>query len=214
MAMSSDRKDRKERLTDSKSGAWASSSQDYLRLANDLFEQSYAYARRFDGNISPYPIAGIPLLVSTLRALLIEANSGMFGLGRDFGAITRLANDQNEIGLVSEKYVDIGSNAATELSLLYEVRNEIVHPAHMPAGTKHNTPLNMLPLRERGLLQSLGKLDSDYTWISQLQSHRLFRWSFVTVERVAKAVLERHHAMKDYGAFHVTCYGEYRAHDL
>ncbi len=212
--MPSDRKDRKERLTESKSGAWASSSQDYLLLANDLFEQSFAHAKRFDGNVSPYPIAGIPLLVSTLRALLIEANSGMFGVDRDFGAMVRLANDQNETGLVSEKYIGIGSDTANDLSLLYEVRNEIVHPAHTPAGTKHNTPLNMLPLRDRGLLQSSGKSDSDYTWISQLHSHRLFRWSFVTVERVAEAVLTRHYAMNGYEASHLKCYGKYREHDL
>src|SRR5258708_10983711 len=200
MAMLSDRKDRKGRLAEAKGGAWASSSQDYLRLANDLFGQSFAYAKRFDNNVSPYPIAGIPLLVSTLRALLVEANSGMYGLDRDFDAMKRLANDPNEIELVSEKYVGVGSNAAQELSLLYEVRNEIVHPAHTPAGTKHNTPLNMLPLRERGLLQSSGKPDGDYTWISQLQSHRLFRWSFFTVEQVAEVVLARHHSIKDYGA--------------
>ena len=212
--MPSDRKDRKERLTEAKSGAWASSSQDYLRLANDLFKQSCAYAERFDNNVSPYPIAGIPLLISTLRALLIEANSGMYGLDRDFGAMGRLANDQNEIGLISEKYISINSESAQALALLYEVRNEIVHPAHTPAGTQHNTPSNMLPLREHGLLQSSGKPDSDYTWISQLQSHRLFRWSFVTVERVAEAVLTRHHSMKDCRAKHLECYREYREYDL
>ena len=173
-----------------------------------------AHAKRFGNNISPYPIAGIPLLVSTLRALLIEANSGMYGADSDLGAMRRLATDQNEIELVAKKYIGVGSIAAQELSLLYEVRNEIIHPAHMPAGTSHNTPLNMLLLRERGLLQSSGKPDSDYTWLSQLQSHRLFQWSFVTVEQVAEAVLANHHSMQDFAALHLKCYAKYRKYDL
>ena len=210
----SSRKDRKERLTESRGGAWASSSQDYLRLANDLFEQSFAYSKRFDGNVSLYPIAGIPLLVSTLRALLIEANSGMFGLDRDAKALTRLANDQNEIGLVSEKYVGLGSDMAKELPLLYEVRNEIVHPAHTPAGTPHGTPVGMLRLRELGLLQSTDADNTDYTWISQVQSHRLFRWAFSVIESVAAIVLKKHHLDEESFTFHMQSYARYKENDL
>ena len=206
----SSRRDRKERLTEFRSGAWASSSQDYLRLANDLFEQSFAYAKCFDGNVSPYPIAGIPLLVSTLRALLIEANSGMFGLDRDIDALTRLVNDQNEIGLVSEKYVGLGSGAAEELPLLYEVRNEVVHPAHMPAGTPRGTPVGMLRLKELGLLQSTGTDNGDYNWISQVQSHRLFCWAFSTIESVAAIILKKHHRDEEGFAFHMESYARYK----
>ena len=210
----SSREDRKKRLTESRSGAWASSSQDYLRLANDLFEQSFAYSKRFDGNVSLYPIAGIPLLVSTLRALLIEANSGMFGLDRDAEALTRLGNDQNEIGLISEKYVGLGSDVAKKLLLLYEVRNEIVHPAHTPAGTPHGTPVGMLRLRELGLLQSTDADNTDYTWISQVQSHRLFRWAFSVIESVAAIVLKKHHLDEESFTFHMQSYARYKENDL
>jgi len=195
-------------------GAWASSSQDYLRLAVDLYRLSSEYAKKYDGNVSMYPIAGIPLLISTIRAALIEANSGMFGLGQDKSSMACLASDQNEIGLIREKYVKANTEVAVDFALLYEVRNEIVHPAHTPAGTKHNTPKNMLPLRERGLLQSAGREEGDYTWISQLQSHRLFRWSFFTVERVAEVVLGQHYSRQDSRAAHFQSYQAYRKYDL
>lgn len=208
------REERKRRLTSNLGGVSASSSQDYLRVAVDLYALSAEYSRRHDGNVSEYALAGIPLLLSTLRALLIEANSGMLIGGRDMAAMKRLANDQNEVALVREKYVGSESEAGIDIALLYEVRNEIVHPAHTASGTKHNTPINMLPLRERGLLQSTGKETSDYTWIAQLQSHRLYRWSFLTIERVAEAVLNAHHPVDDHRDAWFKCYQAYRAYDL
>lgn len=211
--MASGRTERNNRLIQTREGAWASSSQDYLKLAVDLYELSSNYAKKYDGNVSAYPIAGIPLLISTVRALLIEANSGIFGLDKDALSMGRLAGP-NEVGLITEKYVGVGTQAAIDIVLLYEVRNEIVHPAHTPAGTKHNTPVNMLPLRERGLLQSTGRDDCDYEWIAQLQSHRLFRWSFLTIEGIAKAVIDRHHSIKDFAVSHFKNYQEYRMYDL
>ena len=84
-----------------------------------------------------------------------------------------------------------------DLRLLVEIRHEIVHPAHRPTGNSTNTPLYLAPLRERGLLQSAGE-ESDYVWLSQLQSHRLFRWSFQTVEQVVAILLE-HHQVRSHG---------------
>jgi hypothetical protein len=205
-------KDWGERVVQNSGGTSASCSVDGVRLAGDLYRFSSEYSKKYDGNVSPYPLAGIPLLVSTIRALLIEANSGMFGLGRDESSLIRLAQDQNEIDLICEKYVGANTEVAVDIALLQEVRNEIVHPSHTPAGTKHNTPTNMLPLRHRGLLQSTGQEERDYTWIAQLQSHRLFRWGFFTIERIAKAVLCQHDSTN--AAAHLKCYQEYREHDL
>jgi hypothetical protein len=212
--MASGRTDRKARLTEARAGWCATASQDYLSLAVNLYSLSSAYAKKRDGNASIYPLAGIPLLVSTIRALLIEANSGMCGNRSDPKSMARLAKDPNEIGLISEKYQSGNPNVAIDIALLYEVRNEIVHPAHTPSGTTHNTPTNMLPLRDRRLLRSAGKDDGDYGWIAQLQSHRLFRWAFFTVERVAEAVLSTHYSMQDDCALHLGSYRAYQKHDL
>jgi len=159
-----------------------------------------------------YALAGIPVLLSTLRALLIEANRGMYGLGENRGSLKRLASEPNEIKLISENYLQWPKNL--ELSLLYEVRNEIVHPAHTPSGAKHNTPDPMLLLRELNLLQSTSSETSDYVWISQLQSHRLFRWAFQFSELVAGKVIERHHSSKGDGLSHLDSYQTYKKYDL
>src|SRR4051794_2295941 len=69
---------RRARLVEEHSGSWASSSQDFVYLAADLFGQSAKYAKEVNGNCSPYVLAGIPMLVSALRAFLIELYSGIF----------------------------------------------------------------------------------------------------------------------------------------
>lgn len=74
---------------------------------------------------------------------------------------------------------------------LVQVRNEIAHPAHLPGGDESNTPAYLEPLQAAGLLQSTGSV-ADYTWISQLQSHRLFRWAFATVRHTVEVLLASH----------------------
>ncbi|WP_129782613.1 hypothetical protein [Peristeroidobacter soli] len=207
------RQDRSGRLTESRGGAWASSSQDYVRLAHLLFEQSSSCARALDGNCSIYPLAGIPVLCSALRALLIEANSGMYGAGESRDLMKKLASAANELSIFSEKYA-VPQLLREKLALLYEVRNEIVHPAHMPAGTTHGTPAYLLPLRDAGLLQSTKRDNSDYTWMAQLQSHRLFAHAFETIESSASIILERHHVSAESRSLHLESYARYKAVDL
>lgn len=64
------------------SGAWGTSSQDFIHLANLLFEKSAAYAKHVDGNCSIYTWAGIPMLFSALRCLLVELNEGSLTASR------------------------------------------------------------------------------------------------------------------------------------
>jgi hypothetical protein len=184
-------------------------SQDYLRHATKLYEHSATYARSVDGNCSPYALSGLPILFSTLRAMLIEANSGMYGAGRDQEALKQLAHDTNEIPFLAKKY-RLSEEQNSHLSLLYDARNEIIHPSHMPAGTSHGTPVNMVRLRELGLLQSTGTDNSDYTWISQLQSHQLFRWAFAAIEDATGIVLKEHHPVGESLTLHIQSYTRYR----
>lgn len=211
--MPSVRTERGLRLTETRGGVWGSSSQDYLRLANDLYSLSRSYAKSHDGNVSIYTLAGIPILVTTIRALLIEANSGMYGSTRHEEILARLAKDQNEVQLVQEKYLASGS-LAEDFKFLHEVRNEIVHPAHTPAGTMHNTPKYMQPLRVRGLLQSKGDNLPDYNWLDQLQSHRLFNWAFTVIEPIAEAVLKKHQPNYEMRELQLKCYSQYLELDL
>ena len=104
------------------------------------------------------------MLFSALRALLIEANSGMYGTTEDAAALKKLDDHLNDVGFIKEQY-GLSKDLGDRLSLLYDVRNEIVHPSHRPAGTPHNTPASMLRLRELGALQSTNRTDCDYNWM-------------------------------------------------
>ena len=94
-----------------------STSQDYAYLAGLLFRDSARYARRCDGNVSIYTFAGIPLLFSTLRALLIECNDGIYGKGRDANVLARLEKDRNELSLLKDRYL-VGDDVLQDLGLL------------------------------------------------------------------------------------------------
>ena len=52
-------------------------------------------------------------------------------------------------------------------------------------------PAYLQPLRDGRLLQSTGH-ESDYLWIAQLQSHRLFTWAFETVRETVDVLLVNH----------------------
>lgn len=90
------RKSRSDRLTSHHAGAWASNSQDYAVLAGDLFALSAGAAARNKKLMSAFVFAGLPLLFSALRALLIECNSGIYGVERDTAALGSLARDPND----------------------------------------------------------------------------------------------------------------------
>ena len=185
------RESRQSRVSGDMGGAWGSSSQDFLRLANVLFEKSAAYAKGVDGNCSVYTLAGIPMLLSALRCLLIELNAGMYSGSRsNTDVLADLASTSNDIKFVLEHYA-VSAELKEQLQILFEVRNEIIHPAHRPAAERNNTPTYLSSLQQVGLLQSTGA-DTDYIWISQLQSHKLFTWAFTTISSTVDILLRAH----------------------
>lgn len=184
---------RKMRVREQHGGVWGSHSQDFARLANLLYEHSAAYAKRIDGNSSIYTLAGIPVLFSALRCLLVELNSGIFGnLADDRQALDELANSASEVRLIVRRY-ELPDAIRGRLALLEQVRHEILHPAHRPGEEESGTPAYLNTLKEQGLLQTTGH-ESDYTWITQLQSHKLFRWAFETIAETVMLLLQRHSA--------------------
>ncbi len=183
------RKSRHSRVLEERSGTWGSSSQDFLHLANLLFEKSVAHAKQTDGNCSVYVLAGIPILFSALRCLLIELNAGMYSGLRNKNGLAELTVASNDIEIILRRY-SIPADLKERLIFLLEIRNEIIHPAHRPE-EKNGTPAYLLPLRHAGLLQSTGS-DADYIWISQLQSHKLLTWAFATVRETVEILLSTH----------------------
>ena len=186
------RESRRSRVTEDNSGAWGSSSQDFVRLASLLFERSAIYAKNAGGNCSIYTLAGIPMLFSALRCLLIELHSGMLNATRcDAAVLTKFAESANDVRVIIECYPTLPVDLRENLQLLLDVRHEIVHPAHRPGPEKDNTPTYLSSLRKAGLLQSTD-VEIDYIWLSQLQSHRLFRWAFDTIRGTVDVLLRAH----------------------
>lgn len=212
--MSYGRKDREARLVDPKSGSWASSSQDFARLANLLYEHSVNYARQTDGNCSIYTLAGIPILFSALRCFLIEMNAPLLHSSEaaaDPMRMKALASTSNEVCFLLKQY-RLPVELKKKMELLLEVRHEIIHPAHLPSGEKHNTPAYLETLRKEGILQSTGR-ESDYVFVEQLQSLRLFRWAFETIREVVELVLTSHHGNKSVLQPMLDSYSRYKEFD-
>jgi hypothetical protein len=198
--------DRKDRILSPKSGAWGSSSQDLVRLSLLLMSDSKLYASKYDNNFSVYALAGIPVLFSALRALLIEVNAGMYGISRKPDRLQELAQSRNEIEYICKYYV-CEAALIESLKLAYEIRNEIAHPSHMPAGTIDGTPEYLSILRDRGLLQ-------DGIWLSQLQSHRLFYWVAETIELVVNKILSNHYENEESKSNHLDTWSLFRSESL
>jgi hypothetical protein len=184
------RKSREARLLENAPGSWGSSSQDFAYLVLLLYRHSDEYARAHDGNVCPYVLAGIPMLLAAVRCLLIELASGMFGNTHDQSRLKALATSDNDIEYAISRY-PVPKALAEDMRLLVQIRHELLHPSHRPSGTPDNTPSYLEDLRQRNLLQSTGKIP-DYVWIDQLKSHRLFRWACITVEELVDILLTSH----------------------
>lgn len=210
----SGRKSRKSRLVENNSGAWGSSSQDFVRLANLLFAHSLAYAKQADGNCSIYAFSGIPTLFSALRCLLIEVNASMYSACTDSPQrveMVKIEKTNNDIQLILDHY-PVSENLREKLKLLVQVRHEIIHPAHRPSREKNNTPSYLSQLRQEDLLQSSGN-ESDYIWLSQLQSHKLFRWAFQVVEETVQVILSTHRIEENTSDGLLASYSKYRQYE-
>jgi hypothetical protein len=75
-----------------------------------------------------------------------------------------------------------------EAGLLIEVRNEMVHPVPLPVGGRDNCPEYLRRLKETGLLNSTG-LATDYLFVDQMASHKLFAWSCRVTRDLAQYVV-------------------------
>jgi len=206
------RKSRESRVREGLSGPWGTSSQDFVYLAGLLYGHSAEYAKRLDGNCSAYTLAGIPILFSALRCLLIELNADIYLTGRaNPGVLAELAKSSNDVKVILKHY-SIPTELRDRLKLLVQVRHEILHPAHRPSGDAGNTPAYLEPLRRAQLLQSTGG-DSDYIWLDQLKSHRLFSWGFRTVKQTVAILVEAHQLPPFKAAGLIASYSDYETPD-
>jgi hypothetical protein len=177
------RREREARYQGHLSGWTATHSQDYLFLASRLYGLSYEEATKAaKGNASFYVFAGIPILLAALRALVAEYEFIVFLPTR------RKPPDVNTKAFVTD-YAIVG-DLLDDLNDLIELRNEIIHPAHATCGAKDNWPPYLTRVKGKGLLNSTGKPQSDYTMLGQMASHRLFTWAVGVTRELYVRVIE------------------------
>ena len=130
------------------------------------------------------------MLLSALRCLLIELAGGLYTIPLPQSPeLDELAGTANDIQFVVRHY-EVPADLKADLLLLWEIRNEIIHPAHGPGRDGRMTPEYLLALRDRDLLQST-RTDTDYIWIEQLKSHNLFKWSFSIIRETVGVLMQR-----------------------
>jgi hypothetical protein len=176
-------RDRQKRLNDRNPGSWATSSQDYLFVVSKLYALSWREAKRSaNENWSAYAYAGIPLLVSSIHAFIVEYEN-----------IAQPKSDLQKIldlPATLERRYGITGSLLEDFKDLYEVRNELIHPAHLPPGTPDNWPEYLRRIKDLGLLNTTGGPDGDHHLLGQIASHRLFGWATDVAKRVFYAIAQ------------------------
>src|ERR1035437_112165 len=176
-------RERQQRLTNRKPGQSATSSQDFLFVASKLYALSWREAKKsVNGNWSGYAYAGIPLLISSIHAFIVEYEY-MLRPKADLQDIVAL-------DAILEKRYGVSGYLLQDVKDLYEIRNELTHPAHLPPGTPDNWPEYLRRIKALGLLNSTGKSDADYDLLSQVASHKLFLWATDVTKRVFQAIVQ------------------------
>jgi hypothetical protein len=160
----------------------STTSQEFLVLVARLFELSKRSAAKADGgNYSSFTFAGLPMLLAALQALVVEYEYLLNPLGV---APPPDINGPDFLGRyrVSGQLLD-------DFNDLIELRNEIIHPAHVPTGTPDNWPAYLGRVKDLGLLNTTGTPGGDYALFDQLASHRLFEWAIGVVRSLYGAVI-------------------------
>jgi hypothetical protein len=178
------RVERTDRISQRKSGAWGTSSQDLLMVVANLFRLSEQEASsRPDGNTSRYVYAGIPLLLAAAHSFIIEYEGMM-----NVGPMPANLSKREPLVKLMEGY-GATSDLLTDLGDLVEIRNEIIHPVPLPAGTPDNWPHYLRRVKQKGLLTTTGNPDADYIMMGQIASHRLFKWAIEVTKQVYAVIV-------------------------
>ena len=95
------------------------------------------------------------------------------------------------IGVITRRQGLNFDDIFTNMDLVVEVRNEIVHAVPVPMGTPWNVPARLLPLHEIGVLMTTGRAEADYTLHGKFRSYALAYWCWEQID-IAAGLLVKH----------------------
>ncbi len=179
------RQERNERLAGRLSGSMASSSADFMHLVQRLHAQSAAYNAKHDHNFSPFAWAGIPILFSAVRCFAIEHASYW---PRNDEILSKLVEGSDFKTILD--FYNVPAQLKNDAELIWEIRNEIIHPGHLPTGTGDNWPNSLRTIKDQGLLHSAGSDRGDYDILHQMASHKLFTHCVHVIRGVVVVIIE------------------------
>ncbi len=182
------RQQRENRIRSPKCGASGTSSADFFHLVEKLYRQAKTEAKSLDGNTTIYTWAALPMLVSGLSALVVEREA-MFKNQRDERRVHLLLTEALPDQFKTLYKVRGGLLGC--LKQLVQLRNEIIHPAHLATGPVI-WPRELSQTKKRGLLNSPPKESEEYLLLDQLKSLRLLEWAMQIVEQLKKVVADYH----------------------
>jgi len=183
-------KDRVDRVKQRKTGQWSSVSSDLLYLAARLYQLSEKEANAsIDKRTSKMVFAGIPLLLSSLAALIIECESIDVLTAPAVEPLVPLPK------VLSEKY-GMSGELLKDFECPCEVRNEIVHPVPLPTGTKDNWPEYLRRVKDKRVAVEHPEPGTHYTFFAQMASHDLFAWAVYITRGAYEVVI---HSFPDRG---------------
>jgi hypothetical protein len=178
------RNDRLSRVTEHRSGAWGTVSQDLLHLAAKLFRLSKDESNsQLDKNTSRFVYAGIPLLLAAVHSFAVEYE-GILNLEP---LPAELSTDP--LAKLMETRYGLSGRPLEDLRDLIEIRNEIIHPHPMPTGTPDNWPDYLRHIKQKEFLSSTGDPKTDYIMLAQIASHRLFGWAVEVTKGLYGAIV-------------------------
>src|SRR5260221_7982552 len=176
-------RDRVDRVKQRKTGQWSSVSSDLLYLASRLYRLSEKEANAsIDKRTSKMVFAGIPLLLSSLYALITECESIGVSTAPAVEPLAPLPK------VLSENY-GLSGELLKDFECLCEIRNEIVHPVPLPIGTNDNWPEYLRRVKDKRVAVEHPDSSTHYTFFAQMASHDLFAWAVLVTRGAYQAVI-------------------------
>ena len=182
--VNSGRTDRSSRITQRKSGTWGTTSQDLLFVAVRLYRLSRdESSSRPDKNSSRLVYAGIPLLLAAAHSFAIEYEGIL-----NSGPVPAELSVDSLVKIMDNRY-GVSGCLLQDLQDLVEIRNEIIHPVPLPAGTPDNWPDYLRRVKKKELLTTTGDPNADYILLAQIASHKLFAWAVEVTKCLYSAII-------------------------